>query len=259
MKKFRFLTVLALAISMLFVVAAAADYSFDAIEYDGSADTVTVVVKATGDYTVDMYGTFQLMYNEAVFAIDTDASAAASTTYAMTFYDYTGDVGYGAVCASNEGGDLAVTKDSVILKAVFNVLDKAAAVGESFAWDESGTLVCNVGEMLDYTGSVTVESAAPAAEAPTYTGTVNPKATLNGVDDVYTGVWAANYTVALNGNDITKVGLRFAGKSDDAFAVAKTADGEGSVAFKIAIVGAPADAVATPIVYTTEWIAAEAE
>lgn len=244
MKKFRFLTVVVLAISMLFAVASAAVSSFDPVTYDGAADTLEVVLKVEeAAASFDMYNTMQIKFDENVLAIDT---AACTSDYAMTFYDYTGDMGYGAVAFSNEGGNLVLTKGAVFAKLVFNVVDKAAVAGTVIEWDVDNSYAADAGAMLELAGSVTVEAAETKPEL---------KLTYKLGNTTYTDV--PNITVKKNLTsanisgkvliDYEEDGVAAATAAEKAFSavIGKFTGTPGEVSFDVALINVPSNITVT--------------
>lgn len=247
MKKVRFLVAMMLVVAALTVgvMAASTDYAdfkTKTIACDGNAITVEVV-SANGFESA--YASFNVTLDASKWTISGLPSQAGQTGNNIAFIYDTG---------------LTVAADGTVF--TFTATPTGEDVASIFQLKECMIANADMTDVLmqedGIYSTLTVEAATTAAD-PTYTGTVGV-ADLQGASGVvYTNVWTGNYTVALNGNAITKIGLRFAGKSDDAFASNMTADGTGSVAYKVAIVGAPKGTEATPIVYTTEWIAAVAQ
>lgn len=253
MKKFRLLAAMVITVAMLFTVALAADVAFDAIEYDGTADTVTVTVKTTKALDIDAYSTFAIDYNKDVYTFASATSCDAKAE--LKDYASAGRFDWG-----NPTADTAAAEGAELVTIVFNVKDKAAVVGTTFATNEVNTFVSafNVGgDVLDMVISTTVTAAAQAQD-PTY-ALDKAMVTLTGNSgEVYTNVWSGAYTVALNGNAATALKVVF--DADHSYVVEDVIDGSGSVAFKIAVVGAPADAVGVPAIEVAgAWITANAQ
>lgn len=246
MKKFRLLAVMVITVAMLCTVAFAADVAFDAIEYNGTDDTVTVTVTATKDLNIGWFSALAVGYDGDVF----EYVSATSDDAGAGFTDMGTSIVYSA-----DAGDVTLASGKVIIAATFNVLDKAAVVGSEFSIDMNDTAFSDTSYAdFDVEGVAVEVTGAQKAEAPTYTEVTDGEGVFQGVNDIYTGVWTGAYTVTLNGNAADKVKVDF--DATHSYEVEADAAGEGAIAFKIAVVGAPKNAKAVPSVFGTEWVAA---
>ena len=162
MKKFRLLAAMVITVVMLFTVAFAADVVIDAPAYNGTDDTYTVTVTAAKDLNLAQYASLNLLYNENVFSYTAGNATSSDTRAGFS----TPASGY-AVIYSADGGVTTISKDSVILKVVFNVLDKANVVGSTFSIDESNSMFWD--EFFTYydgAASATVAAAAQDVKVP---------------------------------------------------------------------------------------------
>ena len=236
MKKFRFLAVLALAISMLFVVAAAADINVSDVEYNGTDATITVTVKAASALAIDEFSSFQMSYDSAVFSVASTSSSDSEATINTATA--------GVIKWSNPNGVTNTAIGDKILEVVFNVTatDKTTAYGKQFVIsDKNNTTMWTPTDAADYNGTITVKSAQTATTT-----------TVNAASEGYTnvqgksgdnifGVWVGTYNVSAGDatKTITKAVVNFAAANKNFTADNLSISGKGTVTFKVAIVGVP--------------------
>lgn len=232
MKKFRLLAVMALAVVMLFTVAAAAS-----VEYNGTDDTITVNLMAPGTYKIDQASSIFMSYDSSIFSV---ASMASPVYAAATLKDEGNAVSW---CCDNAAVDV-VKDESVILSVVFNVVNKNAAVGYKFDTASDLTAVfTDAGDYLMDMGSVTVEAAA-ASEPTVVTGIAATNAeykVVQGAENSYWGVWVGTYTVNAGGKALVKAKVDFAAADKSFETDALNVEGSGDVVFDIAIIGVPTE------------------
>lgn len=235
MKKFRLLAVMVITVAMLCTVAFAADVAFDAIEYNGTDDTVTVTVTATKDLNIGWFSALAVGYDGDVF----EYVSATSDDAGAGFTDMGTSVVYSA-----DAGDVTLTSGKVIIAATFNVLDKDAVVGSEFAIDMNDTAFSDTsyadfdveGAAVTVTGAKTPATVALDSEATKE---------VAGATATYSNVWVGNYKVTLNGNTINGLNLAWNGKTDSIDKVVEPTDGDGFVFFDIAMLKKAGDIVVT--------------
>ena len=155
MRKIKVLFSMALIAVMLCTVAfASAGVVFTPVEYDGVADTITVELKASEAIVIDSFSSIWMSYDSSIVKyVSATTDAATATVADQTAYSY--------VEFENSAGDSSVTPDMCLIKAEFNVIDKANienavfSIGEGcFASYASGA------EILDLTATMTVTKKA---------------------------------------------------------------------------------------------------
>lgn len=255
MRKIKVLFSMALIAVMLCTVAfASAGAVFTPVEYDGVADTITVELKASEAIVIDSFSSIWMTYDSSIVEYVSATTDAENATVAdQKAYSY--------VEFENSAGDSSVTPDMCLIKAVFNVIDKANVENASFGIGE-GCFASYAGgvEVLDLSATMTVtkKAAGPATtESEVVSGTVKGHEivgggttedrtyfakqltltgaegkTVKGITTIFTPVYAEGSGKTVN--PVTK--------SYD-FDIAEGIAGGASLKFNVTLIGAPADVV----------------
>lgn len=237
MKKFKILFAVITVVAMLFTVASASVLKFGAETVEYTEGDLTISVYAAEDINYSAGGTFELVFDNTVWAFKGATFDSAVTADGFVAgEDGTGMPNAISACIST-GTAKTIAANQKIVDLTFEKI-AGDAIGTKFELDFNvfgGNFLDGTGTPMDFSGAITVKAAGPTTVA---IGEV--KATAGNItigETTYSGVAVVTSAVPAD-VDFIKAGFEWVNGTTTEFD-ASALSGAGTLEFSAAVYGAP--------------------